>query len=176
LNAEEVDEEEGRVPLAERIGDPFGNPEYVVLKKLLIEAIAAVVDTLGYRDLRLFLHYIGLRCVGDGFADDEPLPKAMIAAHSQVGSVDAVNKRFKQIVRKITDELEMQGWIEGVNTSKLSKSSSEKIRISKATFETIAYAVRRREQSGKPELNMIFNFAKEVDGRMVLEFLRPWVY
>jgi len=175
LNDAEVDEEEGRIPLAENIGDVFGNPEYIVLKKLLIEAIAAAVGALGYRDLRLFLHYIGLRRVGDGFADDEPLPKAMIAAHSQVGSVDAVNKRFKQIIRKIKDELEKQGWIEGKNTPKLSESPSEKIRVSKAAFETIAYAVRKWEQSGKPEFNMVFNFAEEVDGRMVLEFLGLWV-
>jgi len=45
-----------------------------------------------------------------------------------------------------------------------------------ATFETIAYAVRKREQSGKPDFNMIFNFAEEVDGRMVVEFLGLWVY
>jgi len=176
LNDVEVDEEGGRVPLAERIGDPFGNPEYIVLKKLFIEAIAAAVDALGYRDLRLFLHYIGLRRVGDGFADDEPLPKAMIAAHSQIGSVDAVNKRFKQLIRKITDELETQGWIEGENTPKLSESPSKKIRISRTAFETIAYAVRRWEQSGKADFNMIFNFAEEVDGRSMLEFLGLWVY
>jgi len=176
LNDVEVDEYEGRTPLAESIGDPFGNPEYIVLKKLFIEAIAAAVDSLGYRDLRLFLHYLGLRRVGDGFADDELLPKAMIAAHSQIGSVDAVNKRFKQIIRKIKDELEKQGWIEGENTPKLSESSSEKIRISKATFETIAYAVRRWEQSGKPDFNMIFSYTEEVDGRMAEEFLGLWVY
>jgi len=176
LNDMEVDEYEGRTPLSECIGDPFGNPEYIVLKKLFIEAIATAVDALGYRDLRLFLHYIGLRRDGDGFADDEPLPKAMIAAHSQIGSVDAVNKRFKQIVCKIKDELERQGWVEGENTPKLSESPSEKIRISKAAFETIAYAVRKWEQSGKPDYNMIFNFAEEVDGRMVEEFLGLWVY
>ena len=176
LNDVEVDEDEGRAPLSECIGDPFGNPEYIVLKRLFIEAIAAAVDTLGYRDLRLFLRYIGLRRVGDGFADDEPLSKTKIAAHSQIGSVDAVNKRFKQIIRKIKDELEKQGWVEGENTPKLSESPSEKIRINKATFETIAYAVRRREWSGKLEFNMIFNCAEEVDGRMVLEFLGLWVY
>ena len=176
LDAVEVDEEEGRVPLAESIGNPFDNPEYIVLKKLFIEAIAAAVDALGYRDLRLFLHYIGLRRVGDGFADDEPSPKAMIAAYSQIGSVDGVNKRFKQIIRKIKDELETQGWIEGENTPKLSESPSEKIRISRAAFETITYAVRRWEQSGKPDFNMIFNCAEEVDGRVVLEHLGLWVY
>jgi hypothetical protein len=85
-----------------------------------------------------------LQRIGNGFADDEPRPKAMIAAHSQIGSVDAVNKRFKQIVRRIKDELERQGWIEGENTPKLSESSSEKIRINKAAFEAIAAAVHKR--------------------------------
>ena len=176
LDAVEVDEEEGRVPLAGRIGDVFGNPEYIVLKKLFIEAIAAAVDALGYRDLRLFLHYVGLQRAGDGFADNEPLPKAMIAAQSQIGSVDAVNKRFKQIVRKIMGELEKQGWIEGENTPKLSESPSEKIRISRAAFETIAYAVRKWERSGKSDFNMVFNFTEEVEGRVVLEHLGLWVY
>ena len=176
LDSVEVDEEERRVPLAERIGDPFGDPEYIVLKKLFIGAIAAAVDALGYRDLRLFLHYIGLRRVGNGFTDDKPLPKAMIAANSQIGSVDAVNKRFKQIVHRIKDELEKQGWVEGENTPKLSESSSEKLRISEAAFEAIAYAVRKWEKSGKPDFKMIFNFAEEVDGRLVLEFLGLWVY
>ena len=32
------------------------------------------------------------------------------------------------------------------------------------------------EQTGKPDFNMIFNFAEEVDGRVVREFLRLWVY
>ena len=176
LDAVEVDEEEGRVPLAERIGDVFGNPEYIVLKKLFIEAIAAAVDALGYRDLRLFLAYVGLRRAGDGFADDEPLSKAMIAAHSQIGSVNAINKRFKQIVHRIKDELEKQGWVEGENTPKLSESPSEKIRISRAAFETIACAVRKWEKSCKPNFNMIFNLAEDVDGRVVREFLGLWVY
>ena len=99
----------------------------------------------------------------------------MIAAHSQIGSVDAINKRFKQIIRRIKDELEKQGWVEGENTPKLSESPSKKIHVSKAAFETIAYAVRRWEQSGKPDFNMIFNFAEEVDGRRVVEFLGLWV-
>jgi len=175
LNDMEVSEEEGRGSLADSIGSPYSNPEYIVLRKLIIEAIAAAVDKLGYRDQRLFLHYIGLRRDGDGFADDEPLPKAMIAAHSQIGSVDAVNKRFKQIVRKLKDEFEKQGWIEGENTPKLSELSSKKIRISKTAFETIAYAVRKGEQSGNLDFNMIFNFAEKVDGRMVVEFLGLWV-
>jgi len=176
LDAVEVEEEEGRVSLAESIGDVFGNPEYIVLKKLLIEAIAAAVDRLSYRDSRLLLRFVGLRRVGDGFADDELLPKEMIAAHSQVGSVDAVNKRFKQIARRIKNELEMQGWVEGENTPKLSESSSEKIRISNAAFEAVADVVHEWEKSGKPDFNMIFNFTKEVDGRLVLEYLGLWVY
>jgi len=176
LNDMGIGEENGLIPFAECIGDVFGDPEYIVLKKLIIEAIAAAVDELSYRDQRLFLHYIGLQRVGDVFADDEPLPKTMIAAHSQIGSVDAVNKRFKQIVRKLKDELEKQAWIEGENTPKLSESSSEKIQISKIVFETVAYAVRKGEQSGAADFNMIFNFAEEAGDRMVLEFLGLWVY
>ncbi|MDR3239012.1 MAG: hypothetical protein LBT44_02860 [Clostridiales bacterium] len=176
LDATELDEDEGYVPLSERIGDPYGNPEYIVLRKLFIEAIATVLDDLGYRDLNLFLHYLGLRRIGKGFADDEPLPKTIIAAHSQIGSIDAVNKRFKQLVHKIKDELERQGWIEGENAPKLPEPPPLTFPINRAAFETIAYAVHKWEQSGKPDFNMIFDAAEGADGKVVLEFLALWLY
>ncbi|MDR3305385.1 MAG: hypothetical protein LBS85_05105 [Clostridiales Family XIII bacterium] len=43
-------------------------------------------DELSYRDNRLFLNYVGLKRISDGFADGDPLPKAVIAAHSHIDS------------------------------------------------------------------------------------------
>jgi DNA-directed RNA polymerase specialized sigma subunit len=177
LDAVERDEDEGRIPLIERLGDIYQNPEYIVLKKLFCEAVAAVVDGLSYRDKRLFLNYIGLKRISDGFVDSDPLPKAIIAAHSHIGSIEAVNERFKRVARQIKDELEKQGWIEGENTPKLSESAEKEDDLTDIDRDVVDYAVRKWQASGDYAAIHVLHRDEWVENeKLVREFLKLWLY
>jgi hypothetical protein len=42
-------------------------------------------------------------------------------------------------------------------------------------FEAIIYAIRKWEQTGKPDFNIVFNFVEKVDGMTVAELLGQWI-
>jgi RNA polymerase sigma factor (sigma-70 family) len=82
LNDSSLDDgEEGYIQLVERIGNVLLNPEYIVLKKMLYEAVVAAIDNLPYKENHIILDYCGLQRHEDWFVDVvEPLSKESIAA------------------------------------------------------------------------------------------------
>lgn len=113
---EEHNEDEDYVPLVERVGDIRSNPEYIVLKKMLYEAIAASVDELAYKDKRVILSYCGLERIGEWFEEVEKMSKEDLAGRLHVGGAQAVDDNFRRAIQALRVELKKQGWIEGKHT------------------------------------------------------------
>jgi DNA-directed RNA polymerase specialized sigma subunit len=100
------------VPLLERIGDIYANPEYLVLKKLFVEAVIAEVDRLPFGDNKLLLGYLGLERRGDGLWEVEPLTKEDVAARLHIGKAQTVDNHYRRVIAALRAELEKVGWIE----------------------------------------------------------------
>jgi hypothetical protein len=115
LNDSSLDDgEEGYIQLVERIGNVLLNPEYIVLKKMLYEAIVAAIDNLPYKENHIILDYCGLKRHEDWFVDvDNPLSKESIAARFHLGTEQAVDKTFRRAVKVLKAELEWLGWLQG---------------------------------------------------------------
>jgi DNA-directed RNA polymerase specialized sigma subunit len=100
------------IPLEERIGDIYESPEYLVIKKLFVEAVIAELDKLPFGDNRLLLGYLGLERRGDGLWEVDPMSKADLAARLHIGKAQTVDNHFRRVLAVLRTELEKQGWIE----------------------------------------------------------------
>jgi DNA-directed RNA polymerase specialized sigma subunit len=169
--------EDGYIPLIERIGDIYGSPEYLVLKKLFIEAVIAAVDKLPFGDNKLLLGFLGLERRGDGLFEVEPMSKEDIAARLHIGKAQTVDNQFRRVVAALRTELEKRGWIEGENTPKSDRSAAKEDDLSDIDRAVIDYATRKWRESGESAAIHVLLRDEWVDEeRFVREFLKLWLY
>lgn len=175
---DEHSDDEDYVPLVERIGDIRSNPEYIVLKKILYAAITTTVDKLPYKENRVILSYCGLERLGDWFEEVEPLSKEELAAYLHVGKAQAVDDNFRRALKALRTELEKQGWLEGEHTRKSFESTDkESQELTDFDYAVIDYAVRKWQKSGKSaEFHMLYIDKTVNGGKLILEFLKLWLY
>ena len=159
--------------------DEFASPEYVVLHKLFTEVYLAQVDDLRERDKRLLFDYLGIVDFNRGWViDKNKIRLADIADKHQLRDEQSVTNRFRKIVAALRAELEKQGWIGDAPTQEPTEPSEKDMpELTDLDHQIIDYAVRKWKESGKAaEFYMLFRDGKYVDERLILEFLKIWLY
>ena len=172
-------EDDGFLPLAEKIGDRKGNPETILLKRLLYEALISEIDALPYREYNLLLDYCGLKRYEDWFMNlEKPLEWESLAARLHVGTQEAVNENFRSAVAIVRTKLEKEHWIEGENTPELPNTVCETtLELTDLDSEVIKYAKNKLQQSGKyADHHILPNDVQIEDEISIREFLRLWLY
>jgi len=172
-------EDDGFLPLAEKIGDVSGNPETILLKRLLYEALTVEVDALPYKEYHLLLDYCGLKRYEDWFIDlNKPLAWEILAARLHVGTQEAVNENFRSAATIVRAKLEEAHWIEGKHTPELLNIEYEtNPELTDIDCEIIEYAKQKWCESGKPAtFHILLNDKYSVEQRLTLEFLKLWFY
>jgi DNA-directed RNA polymerase specialized sigma subunit len=172
-------EDDGFLPLAEKIGDVSGNPETILLKRLLYEALIVEVDALPYKEYHLLLDYCGLKRYEDWFIDlNKPLAWEILAARLHVGTQEAVNENFRNAAAIVRKKLEEAHWFEGKHTPEfISKIFDAKPDLTHIDCDVIEYAKRKWHKSGTTaDFYMLFRNGCLKDGNFILQFLKLWIY
>jgi len=172
-------EDDGFLPLAEKIGDKKGNPETILLSKLLYEALIAEIDALPYKEYHLLLDYCGLKRYKDWFMNlEKPLEWEILAARLHVGTQEAVNENFRSAAAIVRTKLEKEHWIEGEHTPKKEKpTNEEKPELTDHDREIIEYAVRKwRITSKSAEFHLLTHSEFDAGNMIVINFLKLWLY
>ena len=172
-------EDDGFLPLAEKIGDAGGNPETILLKRLLYEALIVEVDALPYKEYHLLLGYCGLKRYEDWFINlNKPLDWEILAARLHVGTQEAVNENFRSAAAIVRKKLEEAHWIEGKHTPDLiSKEFDTTPELTHIDSDVIEYAKRKWHKSGTAaEFHILFSQLRIEDEQIIQEFLRLWLY
>ena len=164
--------------LIERIGDIYDSPEYIVLEKLFYEAIVAAVDKLPFKEKHIILGYYGLERYKNRFKEVAPLSKSDLAAHLHIGKVQSVDDNVRRAVKLLRTELEKQGWIEGEHTPKLYEPDEKDVpELADLDREIVNYAIKKWLKSGEmTEFHMLFSSEKYIGKRLILDFLKIWLY
>jgi len=176
-NGYKDDNDESNLQLIERIGDVYDNVERLVLDMLLYEAVVIAVDALPYKEKRLILDYYGLAQHGNRFIDVNPVNKEIIAARLHVGKSQSVDINVQQAVKLLRTELEKAGWIEGKNSSELTKPTGYLPKLDAVDIDVIEYAIRKWRTSGKvADFHILFQSDQMVGETLFLEILKVWLY
>ena len=172
-------EDDGFLPLVEKIGDAGSNPETILLKRLLYEALIVEVDALPYKEYHLLLDYCGLKRYEDWFINlNKPLDWEILAARLHVGTQEAVNENFRSAAAIVRKKLEEAHWIEGKHTPMLvSKAYDATSDLTHIDCDVIEYAKCKWQQSGiVAEFHILFSQMQTEDKKIIQEFLRLWLY
>jgi len=178
INSGSRNKDDGFLPLAERIGGGYSNPETIVLKRMLYEALINEVDALPYKEYHLLLDYCGMRRHNDWFASKKPVDPIILAARLHVGTLEAVNDNFRSAAAIIRMELEKAHWLEGEHTPELKSPVNVTIpKLSNIECKIIKYAKRQwRESSTSAEFHILMGEERVIDGRFIRELLKLWLY
>jgi len=171
--------DDGFLPLAEKIGDVNGNPETIVLKRMLYEALIAVVDALPYKEYHLLLDYCGLKRNDDWFITiKKPLDWEVLAARLHIGTLEAVNENFRSAAAIVRKELEKAHWLEGEHTPKLVDTGIDATpKLTELDYKIIEYAEHKWCEYGTIAEFHILLCEERIEGEHIIhEFLRLWLY
>lgn len=150
-----------------------------MLHDIFIATHLKFVENLRLRDKQLLYDYLGIVDFNRGWV----IPKNKIrygdiADKYQLRDEQSVTNRFRKIAAGLMVELKKEGWIDGEHASKPADTTEkDKPELTALDCEIISYAVHKWRESGLPaEMHMLFREVKVIDERMVLEFMRLWLY
>ena len=172
-------EDDGFLPLAEKVGDINGNPEIILFRRWLYEALISEVDALSHKDYHLLLDCCGLKRHDDWFINlDKPLDWEVLAARLHVGTQESVTENFRSAAATVRIKLEKAHWIEGKHTPKLSNPSIDIItELNDVDIEIIDYVKQKWLESGcLPEFYILNSDERTIYDIFVRESLKLWLY